>query len=65
MKQLRTQTLVFLAVASLAATNTFQIVLRRSGLASDFSDFALGALMGVGIGLMGLAVWRLARERRV
>jgi uncharacterized membrane protein YidH (DUF202 family) len=64
MQPLGSKILVFagLMVAALAA------VLRqlnvRGGHATDLSDFRLGVLVGIGIGLILLGLWRHRRDSR-
>jgi hypothetical protein len=50
--------------ACFAVWTTLQMFIQRSGRATDATDFALGILFGIGLGLMGLAVWRISRDRR-
>jgi hypothetical protein len=56
--------LVVSGTACFAVWMTLQTFIQRSGRATDLTDFALGVLFGIGVGLMGLAAWRIGRDRR-
>lgn len=64
-KPVKTQALVFFGTLLIAIHATLQHYLDHAGRTTDASDFALGIVMGVGIGLMGLAVWRISRDRHL
>lgn len=58
------QTTIVLGLWALALRSILQTALDRSGRTTNLTDFALGLLMGIGIGLVGLGIWRRKRERR-
>ena len=64
-KPVKTQALIFFGTLLLAIRATLQHYLDRAGRTTDLSDFALGIVMGIGIGLMALAVWRISRDRHL
>lgn len=49
--------LIQIGIAILALIPLLQRLVGRSVYASDFSDFALGALFGVGLGVTLLGLW--------
>lgn len=58
MTKFKNVTLLRLGLAAIAVRGTLQVFLDRTGRSNDFTDFAMGALLGAGIGLMMLFVWR-------
>lgn len=57
------RTLVVLALCLIAAGNAFRFLLVRTGRATDLTDFSLGVLFGVGVGVLLLVAWRTRRDR--
>jgi len=55
---MKNSTLLCLGLAAIALRGVLQIVLDRTHHSTDFTDFALGVLFGVGIGMLILFVWR-------
>ena len=55
------KTLLILGTAALALRGLLQTLIDRAGRSTDFTDFAFGALFGVGIGLVILFVWRMRK----
>ena len=58
---MKNKTLLALGVAALALRGVLQTVIDRAGRSNDLTDFGLGVLFGVGIGLVILFVWRSRR----
>jgi hypothetical protein len=56
-------TLVVLGLCLIAGGNVFRLVLDRAGRGTDLTDFALGVLFGIGVGILLLVVWRTGRDR--
>jgi hypothetical protein len=56
-------TLIVLGLCLIAAGNVFRLVLVRTGRATDLTDFALGVLFGIGLGILLLVLWRTRRDR--
>jgi hypothetical protein len=48
-------------IALIALRSIVQPLIDKSGHANDITDLALGLLLGIGFGLIGLFVWRLGR----
>jgi hypothetical protein len=48
----------------IALRSVLQRALDRSGHTSDFTDFTMGMLFGVGLGILLLFVWRLRSDHR-
>jgi len=57
--------LMCLGLAAMALRTVLQTILDRTGHSNNATDFALGALMGVGMAMTLLFVWRNGRGRRV
>ena len=47
---------------AMAVRSVLQTLLDRSGHSTDGTDFALGVLFGVGLGLIVWAIWRNGRR---
>lgn len=62
--QSKTSFLFVVAALLLAIWNTAQLLIDRAGRTTDFTDFALGIVFGVAIGLMLLVAIRTGRGRR-
>ena len=64
MRLLGSKTLVLLGMI----VTTLGIFLRqlavRGGHATDLSDFRLGVVVGIGLGLILLGIWRSSRDNR-
>jgi hypothetical protein len=54
--------LIQIGLAILALNPLLQRLVSRSAYASDLSDFALGLLFGVGLGVTLLGLWRDRRD---
>jgi hypothetical protein len=52
-------------IALIVLRSILQQMVDRTGRSSDATDFLLGILFGVGIGLLMLFVWRLVRSPRI
>lgn len=61
----RTKHLFCLGSFILATWMVLQRFANRSGSATDATDFVLGAVYGIGIGLLLLAAWRSRRACRI
>ena len=58
-------TRLFLAGAGLCALRSIiQPILDRTHRSTDATDFAMGLLLGVGLGLLILFVWKLGKRNR-
>lgn len=53
-----------LGLALLALRGTLQAWLDRNGRTTDSTDFLMGMMLGVGVGILLLFVWKLGREKR-
>jgi hypothetical protein len=62
--RISTPTLIALGLCLIAAGNVLRLVLDRAGRGTDLTDFALGVLFGIGLGILLLAVWRTRRGDR-
>ena len=62
-RNLKTSTLFRLGAAALALRAVAQFLLDRSSRSTNLSDFSLGVLFGVGIGLLMIVAWRSCRTR--
>ena len=56
-------TLAVLSLCLIAAGNVLRLVLARTGRTTDLTDFALGVLFGIGLGVLLLVVWWSRRDR--
>jgi hypothetical protein len=57
MRLVRSRLLPPLGILLVALSIGLRQFLLRSGPNTDFSDFALGTLVGIGLGLMILGIW--------
>lgn len=48
-------------IVLIALRSILQPLIDRTGRSNDVTDFALGLLLGIGLGLIGLFVFRLGR----
>lgn len=62
MSSLKPKTLISIGLVLMALRNVLQTVADRSGHSADWSDFLLGILMGLGIALALLGLWRNGRR---
>ena len=63
-KRIQPRALVALGLVIMALRALLQTHVERSGWSSNSTDFALGVMMGVGIGLTLIGIWRKRREDR-
>jgi len=61
MNNMNPRVLLVLGLFAMAMRSLLQTLIDRAHHTTDLTDFALGILMGVGIGLTGLAIWRMRR----
>jgi threonine/homoserine efflux transporter RhtA len=64
LNQLKNVTLLRLGFAALALRAVLQTLLDRTHHTTDTTDFFLGVLFGVGLGLLILYFWRNGRGNR-
>ncbi|MEA2491957.1 MAG: hypothetical protein QOH21_3749 [Acidobacteriota bacterium] len=57
-----TTTLYLLGLSFVIAGNVLQRLIDRAGRSTDLTDFALGVLFGIGIGMLLLVLWRGRRD---
>ena len=60
----KTSTLFRCGLAALAARGTLQLLLDRTGHSNNLTDFLLGAMLGIGIGLLMIVAWQSGRKGR-
>ena len=60
----KTSTLFCCGVAALAVRGTLQLLLDRTGHSNNVTDFFLGVIFGIGIGLLILVAWQSSRKGR-
>jgi hypothetical protein len=60
-KRVQDSKLFVFGTALIALRSVVQMYLDRAHRSTDATDFATGLLMGVGIGMLCLFVWRLKR----
>jgi len=63
-KKFDNRVLLILALSTIAFRGLLETVIGRQGHSTDLTDFMSGVLLGIGIGLLALFVWRLMREGR-
>ena len=61
MNSLKPRTLITVGCSLMAVRSVLQTLVDRSGHSTDLTDFGLGMLMGVGIALTLLGIWRNGR----
>ena len=59
---MKNRALFQLGLAAIALRGVLQMLLDRTHHSTDLTDFALGVLFGVGIGMLILFVWRNGRR---
>ncbi|MGA7617349.1 MAG: hypothetical protein WBX15_19465 [Thermoanaerobaculia bacterium] len=62
-RPIRTEALFFFGALTLAVWSTLQHFIDRSGHGTNTTDFLLGFLFGVSVGLLMLTAWRIGRRR--
>jgi hypothetical protein len=60
----KTSTIFRLGLAALALRSVLQLLLDRTGHSNNLTDFALGALFGLAVGLLMIVAWRNGRRLR-
>jgi hypothetical protein len=60
-KRVQNSKLFVFGAALIALRSVFQTFLDRTHRSNDTTDFLMGLLMGVGLGMLMLFVWRLRR----
>lgn len=63
-KNLDNRLLLIVGIAFIALRSVLQLMIDRGGHSNDVTDFAMGLLLGVGIGTLSLFVWRFSRDER-
>lgn len=61
MHSLGSKTLVLLGMIVMALSTVLRQLAVRGGHATDLSDFSLGLIAGIGLGLTLLGIWRNRR----
>lgn len=64
LNRIKTSTLFCLGVAAVAFRSVLQLLLDRTGHSNNITDFILGMLFGLGIGLLMIVAWRSGRRLR-
>ena len=64
LNRIKTSTLFTLGVTALAIRSVLQLLLDRAGHTNDITDFALGVVFGLGLGLLMIVAWRSGRRLR-
>jgi hypothetical protein len=62
-RRLDPRALIALGLSLLAIRAALQGLVDRIGPHRDFTDFALGLLFGIGLGVSILGMWRMKRDR--
>jgi hypothetical protein len=63
MNNMKPRVLLVLGLFAMAIRSLLQTLIDRAHRTTGLTDFALGILLGIGIGLVGLAIWRMRRPR--
>ena len=64
-KQVKNRTLFFFGATAIALRAVLQVLIDRGGHSTGTTDFFLGVLFGVGIGLLMLVAWRSVRKSQL
>ncbi len=60
----KTSTIFRLGLGALALRSVLQLLLDRTGHSNNVTDFALGVLFGLAVGLLMIVAWRNGRRLR-
>jgi hypothetical protein len=63
MNNIKPRVLFVAGLFVMAIHSLLRTLIDRAHHTTDSTDFALGILMGIGIGLVCLAIWRMRRPR--